>query len=168
MSKMSKENNNGVRMLTLSLPLVELENNQIYDINNYDSNGTFFVKAADGTWHVSYVDIGEDNILCNILPAVVGNMFAKDIGAQDVKETVKDLIGTVKDMILERIGDNTELLLKNFHDDLTFILTCEQSREEKLCRIKELLEQTSKDAPTTQMQGWISETTLLDIIKNIK
>lgn len=168
MSKMSKENNNEVRMLTLSLPLVELENNQAYDINNYPCNGTFFVKADDGTWHISNVNIGEGNILCNPLPPVVGNMFAKDIGVQDVKETVKDLIKTVKDMILEKIEYNTELLLKNFHQDLALILSLEESLEEKLCRIKELLEQTPKDAPTTQMQGCISETVLLDIIRSIK
>lgn len=168
MSKMSKENNNGVRMLTLSLPLVELENNQIYDINNYDSNGTFFVKAADGTWHISYVNKEDNTLLCDPLPPVVGNMFAKDIGALDVKETVKEVIGTAKDMILEKIEYTTELLRKNFHQDLTFILTCEETRDEKLSRIKELLEQTSKGEPTTQMQGCISETVLLDIIRSIK
>lgn len=168
MSKMSKENNNEVRMLTLSLHLVELENNQVYDINNYPCNGTFFVKADDGTWHISNVNIGEGNIFSHPLPPEVGNMFAKDLGALAVQETVKDLIKTVKEMILEKIEYNTELLLKNFHQDLTFMLTYGESQQEELSRIKELLEQTPKDAPTTQMQGWISETVLLDIIRSIK
>ena len=70
---MKKQEEKKQVVLNLSLPLVELPDNQVYDCNHYPESGVYFVKAADGVFYIADVNKEDNNNWHNPLPLNVGN-----------------------------------------------------------------------------------------------
>ena len=70
---MKKQEEKRQIVLNLSLPLIELPDNKVFDCDHYPESGMYFVKAADGIYHIADVNKEESNNWHNPLPANVGN-----------------------------------------------------------------------------------------------
>ena len=77
MSKATEEKSR--QMITFSLPLIEIENNSIYNIDNYKESGLFLVKTSDGVYAILDIDIKGHQISGESLPL---NAINRIVGQQ--------------------------------------------------------------------------------------
>ena len=66
MSKQKEEKSK--TMMTLCLPLIEINNTNFYNHDNYKESGMFFVKNSDGIYAVIDVDKDVDGLGGEVLP----------------------------------------------------------------------------------------------------
>lgn len=165
---MSKATENSKQMIRLSLPLIEIDSNSIFDIENYKEDGLFLVKSSDGAY--SILDINRKNkvVLGEILPPNIANLIVeyqfdrslKDIFEKRFEEMAEDMNGTLH-WFEQRLIEST----KKMEDALQY-----RSGEiiEKLEELVEKIKQAPSEDVPKLLQGYISETVLVEIIRTIK
>lgn len=166
MSKVSEEKSRPI--ITFRLPLIEIDNTLIYDINNYEESGLFLVKADNGFYAILDIDKQNNRVVGEPLPLNVDNCIVE-----------KQTEITLKEDFEKRFAEFTEEMqghLHHFEDVLNSSATktedAFQYRSgviiEKLEELVEKLKQAPADEAPKLLQGYISEQVLVEILRTVK
>ena len=154
--------------LTITLPLLEINNNEPWDMNNYGDveEGLYWVKSKDGLFHL--IEKNKSNIWHNGIPANVSNRFVEDLCQLSILEQFKDFFR----MFDERYSANLGEIFGYLRDITDKIDASNQDDSKELIKeisskIESIKTQQSAEQPKV-FGGAISEQTLLDIIRTIK
>lgn len=166
MSKVSEEKSRPI--ITLSFPLIEIGNTSFFNIENYKESGLFLVKANDGCYAILDIDRESNHVIGEMLPPNVFNCIVE-------QQTEISL----KDSFEKRFAELTEEIkghLHHFEDALNSSArktegALEYHSGEIIEKLEELVEKI-KQAPTEDvpklLQGHISETALVEILRTVK
>ena len=152
-------------MMTLCLPLIEINNTDFYNNDNYKESGIFFVKNSDGIYALIDVDKEIKGLGGEILPPSVQTYLIEQQAEislvekyteriLEINEGVKELIGLVGlcRSSVEAVGDR-QLGQKNMLENLAYIMD----------EIKDKM--SSSELPKG---GYVSENTLVKIIETVR
>lgn len=154
--------------LTITLPLLEINNNEPWDMNNYGDveDGLYWVKSKDGLFHL--IEKNKSNIWHNGIPANVSNRFVEDLCQLHILELFKEQIHLFNERLSANFGevfgylrDITDKIDASNQDDSKDLI------KEISTKIESIKTQQSAEQPKV-FGGAISEQTLLDIIRTIK
>lgn len=154
--------------LTITLPLLEINNNEPWDMNNYGDveNGLYWVKSKDGLFHL--IEKNKSNIWHNGLPANISNSFVADLCQLSILEQIKDFFLMFDERNSANLGeifgylrDITDKIDASNQEDVKELI------KEFSTKIESIKTQQSAEQPKV-FGGAISEQTLLDIIRTIK
>lgn len=154
--------------LTITLPLLEINNNEPWDMNNYGDveEGLYWVKSKDGLFHL--IEKNKSNIWHSCLPANVSNRFVEDLCQLHILELFKEQIQIFNECLSANFGevfgylrDITDKIDASNQDDSKDLI------KEISTKIESIKTQQSAEQPKV-FGGAISEQTLLDIIRTIK
>lgn len=154
--------------LTITLPLLEINNNEPWDMNNYGDveEGLYWVKSKDGLFHL--IEKNKSNIWNSCLPANVSNRFVEDLCQLSILEQIKDFFHMFDERNSANLGeifgylrDITDKIDASNQDDSKDLI------KEISTKIESIKTQQSAEQPKV-FGGAISEQTLLDIIRTIK
>lgn len=154
--------------LTITLPLLEINNNEPWDMNNYGDveEGLYWVKSKDGLFHL--IEKNNSNIWHSCLPANVSNSFVEDLCQLSILEQIKDFFHMFDERNSANFGeifgylrDITDKIDASNQDDSKDLI------KEISTKIESIKTQQSAEQPKV-FGGAISEQTLLDIIRTIK
>lgn len=166
MSKATEEKSR--QMITFSLPLIEIENSSIYSIDNYKESGLFLVKASDGVYAILDIDIEGRQVYGESLPL---NAINRIVGQQteiSLKENFEKRFAEFTEEMqghLHRFEDVLNGSTRKTEDALQY-----RSGEiiEKLEELVEKIKHTPTDDVPKLLQGHISETALVEILRTVK
>lgn len=154
--------------LTITLPLLEINNNEPWDMNNYRDveEGLYWVKSKDGLFHL--IEKNKSNIWHSCFPANVSNRFVEDLCQLHILELFKEQIQLFNEHLSANFGevfgylrDITDKIDASNQDDSKDLI------KEISTKIESIKTQQSAEHPKV-FGGAISEQTLLDIIRTIK
>lgn len=154
--------------LTITLPLLEINNNEPWDMNNYGDveEGLYWVKSKDGLFHL--IEKNKSNIWHNGIPANVSNRFVEDLCQLHILELFKEQIHLFNERLSANFGEVFGYL-RNITDKID-ASNQDDSKDlikEISTKIESIKTQQSAEQPKV-FGGAISEQTLLDIIRTIK
>lgn len=166
MSKATTENSK--QMITFSLPLIEIENNSIYSIDNYKESGLFLVKSTDGCYAILDIDIKSSLISGEQLPINAINRIVEQQTEISLKENFE-----------KRFAELTEEIQGHLHHFEDALNSSARKTEgaleyhsgeiiEKLEELVEKIKQTPTEDVPKLLQGHISETALVEILRTVK
>lgn len=166
MSKATEEKSR--QMITFSLPLIEIENTSIYNIDNYKESGLFLVKSSDGVYAILDINIKERLIAGESLPLNAINRIAGQQTEISLKENFE-----------KRFSEFTEEMQGHLHHFEDALNSSARKTEgaleyhsgeiiEKLEELVEKIKQTPTEDVPKLLQGYISETALVEILRTIK
>ena len=160
---------------TLSLPVIELDNNEVYNSYNYNESGCAFVRLKDGGVYVVDIDKENGNVCHGPLPLNVTNDLIEQAGAVSVRTQVDERIDRLEEMICHSNDVTRSLrdyLTKFAESSLTTIYKEMKEGNESLEHFKNqianFLNKKEKDEHTTAGIGFISQEALVEIIRTIK
>lgn len=166
MSKATEEKSR--QMITFSLPLIEIENNSIYNIDNYKESGLFLVKASDGVYAILDIDIEGRLIAGEALPINAIKCIVEHQTEISLKENFEKRFSEFTEEMqghlhhfedaLNSSARKTEDALQHFSGEVI----------EKLEELIEKIKQTPTEDVPKLLQGYISETALVEILRTIK
>ena len=166
MSKATEEKSR--QMITFSLPLVEIENNSIYNIDNYKESGLFLVKASDGAYAILDIDIEGRQIAGEALPINAIKCIVELQTEISLKENFEKRFAE----FTEEMQGHLHHFEKVLHEKTTQTEDALQYRSgaiiEKLEELVEKIKQTPTEDVPKLLQGYISETALVEILRTIK
>lgn len=166
MSKATEEKSR--QMITFSLPLIEIENNSIYNIDNYKESGLFLVKASDGGYAILDIDIEGRNVYGGPLPLNAINRIVGQQSEISLKENFEKRFAEFTEEMQGHLHHFEEVL----HEKTTKTEDALQYRSgeiiEKLEELVEKIKQTPTEDVPKLLQGYISETALVEILRTIK
>lgn len=154
--------------MTITLPLLVINNNEPWDMNNYGDveEGLYWVKSKDGLFHL--IEKNKSNIWHNGLPANVSNRFVEDLCQLHILELFKEKFQLFNERLSANFGevfgylrDITDKIDASNQDDSKELI------KEIYTKIESIKTQQSAEQPKV-FGGAISEQTLLDIIRTIK
>jgi hypothetical protein len=154
--------------LTLELPLLILDNNEPWDKGNYEMDGIYFVKTKDGLIHLVDVNIADSNNFVSNLPANVINHLIEQHCAFAITENIKQMFNEH----LERMSFRMDEAEKQVSAISNQVDKCLKYNREAILEKLELLVEALKKSPTEvsakPIQGHISESALVEILRTIK
>ena len=163
--------NNEQKLLTLTLPYIELKKGQNpYGIESYVKDGTFFVKCSDGSFLIVEVETG-NGVFGNPLTPNVGNLFTEQIlenrlqkRIEETNERMSCMHNELKEYI-RIISNNINCEVREEYDCLTERIQNAQSDfGQMLDDIRNNLHSDKNDSN----KGFISEDALVQLVKEIK
>lgn len=156
--------------LTITLPLLVINNNEPWDKDNYGDveEGLYWVKSKDGLFHLIEKNNSNINPWHSTLPANISNSFVADLCQLSILEPIKESFL----MLNERISANFGEIFGYLRDITDKIDASNQDDSKELIKeistkIESIKTQQSPEQPKV-FGGAISEQTLLDIIRTIK
>ena len=154
--------------LTLELPLLILDNNEPWDKENYEKDGIFFVKTKDGLFHLVEVSLLDSNIFQCALPQNVINHLIEQHCALAITENIKQMFNEH----LERMSFRMNEAEKQVSAISNQVDQCLNYNRAVIIEKLESLVETLKKSPTEEsakpIQGHISESALVEILRTIK
>ena len=154
--------------LTLELPLLILDNNEPWDKENYEKDGIFFVKTKDGLFHLVEVSLLDSNIFQSALPQNVINHLIEQHCALAITENIKQMFNEH----LERMSFRMNEAEKQVSAISNQVDQCLNYNRAVIIEKLESLVETLKKSPTEEsakpIQGHISESALVEILRTIK
>lgn len=165
---MSKETENSKQMITLSFPLIEIGNTAFLNIENYKESGSFLVKASDGCYAILDIDRENNNVYGEVLPLNASSFIVKKEVEISLKEDFEKRFSELTAKIqghLHHFEDSLNASTQKTEDALQYF-----SGEviEKLKELVEKIKQTPTEDVPKLLQGYISETALVEILRTIK
>lgn len=165
---MSKEKENSKQIITLSLPLIEIDNTAYLNIENYKESGLFLVKTSDGCYAILDIDRENKRVYGEMLPINVSNGIVEQQTEISLKENfekrfsefTEEMQGHLHyfEKVLHEKTTKTEDALQYFSGEVI----------EKLEELVEKIKQTPTEDVPKLLQGYISETALVEILRTIK
>lgn len=156
------------QMITFSLPLIEIENNSIYNIDNYKESGVFLVKASDGACAILNINIKDRQIIGEILPINAINCIVEQQTEISLKENFEKRFSE----FTEEMQGHLHHFEKVLHEKTTKTEDALQYRSDEIIEKLEELVEKIKQIPTEDvpklLQGYISETALVEILRTVK
>lgn len=166
MSKVSEEKSR--QIITFSLPLIEIDNAAFFNIENYKESGLFLVKANDGCYAILDIDREHNSTIGEVLPPNLSNCIVEQQSEISLKEDFEKRFAE----LTEEIQGHLHHFEKVLHEKTTKTEDALQYRSgeiiEKLEELVEKLKQTPTEDVPKLLQGYISETALVEILRTIK
>ena len=154
-------------ILNLSLPLIEIDANDAWNKDHYQESGMFFVKTKDGCYHLVEVDAGNNASELCLFPNVV-NEFTKKMVELSIRDEMRSMITS----LAESIRGEFETSRKEFNSSVLHIYeSVDKNKDtiiEKLEELVEKLKQAPSEDTSKVLQGYISESALVDVLRTIK
>ena len=154
-------------VLNLSLPLIEIDANDAWNNDHYQESGMFFVKTKDGCYHLVEVDAGNNASELCLFPNIC-NLLNEQRFALSIKEELKmmfnNMFEKIQSGIIEsemRVSSEFSKIEERFSEDKDTII-------EKLEELVEKLKQAPSEDTSKVIQGYISESALVDVLRTIK
>ena len=166
MSKATEEKSR--QMITFSLPLIEIENNAIYDINNYKESGLFLVKASDGVYAILDINIKDRLITGEHLPLNAINRIVEQQTEISLKENFEKRFAELTEEIQGHLHHFEDALNSSARKTEGALEYCSGEIIEKLEGLVEKIKQTPTEDVPKLLQGYISETALVEILRTVK
>jgi hypothetical protein len=163
MSKQKEEKSK--TMMTLCLPLIEINNTNFYNHDNYKESGMFFVKNSEGIYAVFDIDKEVNGISGEILPTRIQTYLTEQQAEISLVEKFDERISQVNEgvkYLIEKVSDCHKIVIgvsdsqfghKNMLENL-FDMVDEVKNKE-----------TSPELPKG---GYVSENTLVKIIETVR
>ena len=156
------------RQVTFSMPLLELGRNDPWNVENYNEDGLFLVKAKDGQFSIVDVDMEGAGVNQFGMPASFANHILFDSAVISLRDEVRHMITSLSESIhgefetsRKEVQSSVLELEKWMNEDKAGII-------EKLeSLVEELKHNKSEEAPKI-VQGHISESALVEILRTIK
>lgn len=166
MSKVSEEKSRPI--ITLNLPLIEIDNAAFFNIENYKESGLFLVKANDGCYAILDIDREHNSTIGEVLPPNLSNCIVEQQTEISLKEDFEKRFAELTEEIqghLHHFEDALNSSTQKTEDALQY-----RSGEiiEKLEELVEKLKQVPADEAPKLLQGYISEQMLVEILRTIK
>ena len=154
-------------MLHLSLPFIELEENDAWNKDRYTESGMFFVKTIDGIYHVVEVDAGKSaNEFC-LFPNIC-NYLTEEMVVLSVRDEMRDMITSLAESIRGEFEHSRKEMQSSFLELEEWLKEDKDGLIEKLEAFVELLKQSKQEETPKIIQGHISESALVEILRTIK
>ena len=154
-------------VLNLNLPLIELNTNEVWNIEHYKDSGVFFVKTKDGIYHLVEVD-KDQNVNETCLFPNVCNKFTEKMAELSIRDEIRSMITSLS----ESIRGEFETSRKEFQSSVLDLENCLNEDKytiiEKLEELVEKLKQAPSEDTSKVIQGYISESALMDVLRTIK
>lgn len=149
--------------LTLSLPFVEIDNNNEYESDNYKENGCFFVKTKDSGLFIVEVDKDSGEVRSHILPGIAIHYVMQEVGISSAKKLIEERLQRLEE-IVNSLDQNTIHWHNSVSDKINsntgFIRDIQQDFIKRLSEQQNQTEEKGK--------GYISQEALVEIIRTIK
>lgn len=166
MSKATEEKSR--QMITFSLPLIEIENNSIYNIDNYKESGLFLVKASDGVYAILDIDIKGRLISGESLPINAIKCIVEQQTEISLKENFEKRFAEFTEEIQGHLHHFEDALNSSARKTEGALEYCSGEIIEKFEELVEKIKQTPTEDVPKLLQGYISETALVEILRTIK
>lgn len=160
--------------LNLSLPLIEIPDNQVYDCNHYPESGMYFVKTADGCFYIADVDKEENNNWNNSLPVNVGNRLLEQQIVISMKDIIEEKLHRIEEVVISSMKQTEDCVACNCKTIASKIENLWDKCEEKDVSIQDIPQTVVKLLNDQQTQhsakgmGFVSQEALVEIIRTIK
>lgn len=161
-----KEEKNQV-VLNLRLPLIEIDANDAQNKDHYQESGIFFVKAKDGTFHLVEVDAGNSVTDYYLFPNIV-NEFTKNIVELSIRDEMRSMITSLAESIRGEFETSRKEMQSSVLELEKWMNEDKDSLIEKLEELVEKLKQSPSEDTSKVLQGYISESALVDVLRTIK
>ena len=164
---MKKQEEKKQIVLNLSLPLIELPDNKVYDCNHYPESGMYFVKAADGIFYIADVNKEDGNNWNNPLPINVNNWLLEQQVVISMKDIIEEKLHRLEEFVEDCVECNCKTIASKIED-------LWDKCEEKDVSIQDIPQTVVKLLNDQQPQhsakgiGFVSQEALVDIIRTIK
>lgn len=165
---MKQTTENSKQMITFSLPLIEIENNSIYSIDNYKESGLFLVKASDGVYAILDIDIEGRQVYGESLPL---NAINRIVGQQteiSLKENFEKRFSELTEEMQGYLNSFEKRLVESTQKTEDALQYRSGEIIEKLEELVEKIKQTPTEDVPKLLQGHISETALVEILRTVK
>ena len=165
---MSKKNVIKESKVTLSIPLLELDNNEPWSIENYSESGLFIVKSRDNIYHLAEVDMKGCGVNEYGMPASFFNRIAFNSEVIPIRDEMRSMITSLSEMIRGEFETSRKEMQSSVLELEKWMNEDKDSLIEKLeTLVEELKHNKSEEAPKI-VQGHISESALVEILRTIK
>ena len=167
---------NETKHMTLSLPFIKLENNELYNLNNYEEGGIYFVETVDGIIHVVDVcrtqqTVGVFDLPIGVVTSLVAGQ-AVSSATQIVSDKLQRLEEVIQSMTIELVEKLVEHLNHNTQSVISKINVVSDVLDEKTESMQDILQPITKllseQQSSTKGMGYISQETLVEILRTIK
>ena len=154
-------------VLNLNLPLIEIDANDAWNKERYQESGTFFVKTKDGLYHLVEVDAGNSANECCLFPNCC-NLLNEQSFALSIKEDMKTMLNDMSEQIQSRIVESEEKVSSKVLKIEEWLNEDKDTIIEKLEELVDKLKQAPSEDTSKVLQGYISESALVDVLRTIK
>lgn len=171
---MNKQEEKKQVVLNLSLPLIELPDNQVFDCNHYPESGMYFVKAADGIYHIADVNKEECNNWHNPLPINVCNLLLEQQVVISMKDIIEEKLHRLEEVVISSMKQTEDCVECNFKTLASKIENLWDKCEENDVSIQDIPQTVVKLLNEKQSQhsakelGYVSQETLVEILRTVK
>ena len=171
---MKKQEEKKQIVLNLSLPLIELPDNQVYDCNHYPESGMYFVKAEDGCFYIADVNKEENRNWHNLLPANVGNWLLEQQAVISMKDIIEEKLHRLEEVVISSMNETKGCVECNCQTIASNIENLWDKCEEKDVSIQDIPQTVVKLLNDQQQQhsakglGYVSQETLVKILRTVK
>jgi hypothetical protein len=171
---MKKQEEKKQIVLNLSLPLIELPDNQVYDCNHYPESGMYFVKAGDGCFHIAEVNKEDNNNWHNPLPGNVGNCLLEQQAVLSMKDIIEEKLHRLEEVVISSMQQTADCIEGNCKTIASKIENLWDKCEEKDVSIQDIPQTVVKLLNDQQPHqsakgiGFVSQEALVEIIRTIK
>lgn len=171
---MKKQEEKKQIVLNLSLPLIELPDNQVFDCNHYPESGMYFVKAADGCFYIADVNKEENNNWHNLLHANIANCLLEQQSVISMKDIIEEKLHRLEEVVISSMKQTEDCVECNCKTIASKIENLWDKCEEKDVSIQDILQTVVKLLNDQQPQqsakgmGFVSQEALVEIIRTIK
>lgn len=163
MSKQKEEKSK--TMMTLCLPLIEINNTNFYNHDNYKESGMFFVKNSDGIYAVIDVDKEVNGLGGEILPPRVQTYLIEQQAEISLVEKF--------DERLSQINEGVKYLIDEMSECLASVANAREVSSESKALLSVLVDmvdevKNKETASELPKGGYVSENTLVKIIETVR
>ena len=163
---------NETKHMTLSLPFIKLENNELYNQNNYEKDGIYFVETGDGIIHVVNVCDFQQTVGVFDLPLGAVTLLVAGQAVSSATQIVSDKLQRLEEVmhcmleeLIGHINHNTQSVISKINVVSDVIDEKGESLQDIPQSITKLL---SEQQSSTKGMGYISQETLVEILRTIK
>lgn len=154
-------------MLNLCLPLIELSNNNIWEFEQFKELGMFFVKTKDGIFHLVEVDEGHNVNEIGLYPNIC-NYFTEHLAMLSVRDEMRSMITSLAESMREEFANSRKEMQSSVLEMEKWMNEDKDGIIEKLETLVESLKQSKAEDTSKVIQGYISESALVDVLRTIK
>lgn len=163
MSKQKEEKSK--TMMTLCLPLIEINNTDFYNYDNYKESGQFFVKNSDGIYAVIDVDKEVGGLGGEILPPRVRTYLIEQQAEISLVEKFDERIS--------QINEGVKYLIDKMSECLASVENAREVSSESKALLNVLVDmvdevKNKETSPELPKGGYVSENTLVKIIETVR
>lgn len=163
MSKQKEEKSK--TMMTLCLPLIEINNTDFYNYDNYKESGQFFVKNSDGIYAVIDVDKEVAGLGGEILTPRVQTYLIEQQAEISLVEKFDERISQINEGVKFLIGSVDEC-----HKSVRQVCDGQFEQKNLFDGLIDMVDEVKNKEAASELPkgGYVSENTLVKIIETVR